>query len=67
MGQVITLATPQLAHPARPNVLTAGVACHPAERALRTALLSASDAGFALGPLGDLNDWFAEVRLLFSR
>jgi hypothetical protein len=66
MGQVITLATPPPAHPANRGVLAAGE-CRPAERALRTALLSAQDAGFALGPLSGLSDWFVEVRSMFSR
>ena len=38
-----------------------------AERALRTALISASGAEFALGPLEGLGTLFAEARLLFSR
>jgi hypothetical protein len=38
-----------------------------AERALRTALLSASGAEFALGPLEGLGELFARARLLFSR
>jgi hypothetical protein len=38
-----------------------------AERALRTALLSAPGAEFALGPLEGLAELFAEARLLFAR
>jgi hypothetical protein len=38
-----------------------------AERALRTALLSAQGAEFALGPLHGLGDLFAEARLFFRR
>jgi hypothetical protein len=38
-----------------------------AERALRTALLSAQGAEFALGPLQGLGDLFAEAKLLFRR
>jgi hypothetical protein len=38
-----------------------------AERALRTALLSASGAEFALGPLEGLGELFARACLLFSR
>jgi hypothetical protein len=38
-----------------------------AERALRTALLSAPGAEFALGPLEGLGELFAEARLLFTR
>lgn len=38
-----------------------------AERALRTALLSAAGAEFALGPLKGLGALFAEARLLFGR
>ena len=38
-----------------------------AERALRTALLSASGAEFALGPLEGLGELFVRARLLFSR
>jgi hypothetical protein len=38
-----------------------------AERALRTALLSASAAEFALGPLEGLAELFREARLLFRR
>jgi hypothetical protein len=38
-----------------------------AERALRTALLSAQGAEFALGPLRGLGELFAEARLIFQR
>jgi hypothetical protein len=38
-----------------------------AERALRTALLSALGAEFALGPLEGLGDLFAQAGLLFRR
>lgn len=38
-----------------------------AERALRTALLSAQGAEFALGPLEDVGTLFAEARLFFRR
>jgi hypothetical protein len=38
-----------------------------AERALRTALLSASGAEFALDPLEGLSELFARTRLLFGR
>jgi hypothetical protein len=38
-----------------------------AERVLRVALLSASGAEFALGPLSGLGELFAGARLLFSR
>jgi hypothetical protein len=38
-----------------------------AERALRTALLSAAGAEFALGPLEGLAEVFREARLLFRR
>jgi hypothetical protein len=38
-----------------------------AERALRTALLSAAGAEFALGPLEGLAELFGEARLLFRR
>ena len=38
-----------------------------AERALRSALLSAPGAEFALGPLEGLGELFAETRLLFTR
>ncbi len=38
-----------------------------AKRALRTALLSAPGAEFALGPLEGLGELFARARLLFSR
>jgi hypothetical protein len=38
-----------------------------AERALRTALLAASGAEFALGPLAGLGELFARASLLFSR
>jgi hypothetical protein len=38
-----------------------------AERALRTALLSAPGAEFALGPLAGLGELFARAGLLFSR
>ena len=38
-----------------------------AERALRSALLSAPGAEFALGPLEGLGDLFAKARLLFTR
>jgi hypothetical protein len=38
-----------------------------AERTLRTALLSASGAEFALGPLEGLGELFAEARLFFRR
>ncbi len=38
-----------------------------AERALRTALLSAAGAEFALGPLEGIGALFAEAKLLFSR
>jgi hypothetical protein len=38
-----------------------------AERALRAALLSASGAEFALGPLQGLGKLFVRARLLFSR
>jgi hypothetical protein len=38
-----------------------------AARALRTALLSASGAEFALGPLAGLGELFARASLLFSR
>jgi hypothetical protein len=37
------------------------------ERALRTALLSASGAGFALGPLDGLGGLFAKARLFLRR
>jgi hypothetical protein len=36
-----------------------------AERALRTALLSAQGAEFALGPLQGLSELFAEAKLFF--
>jgi hypothetical protein len=36
-----------------------------AERALRTALLSAQGAEFALGPLQGLGELFAEAKLFF--
>jgi hypothetical protein len=38
-----------------------------AERALRTALLSAPGAEFALGPLQSLGELFAEAKLFFVR
>ena len=38
-----------------------------AERALRTALLSAHGAEFALGPLQGVGELFAEARLFFRR
>ena len=38
-----------------------------AERALRTALLTAQGAEFALGPLEGLAELFAEARLLLRR
>jgi hypothetical protein len=38
-----------------------------AERALRTALLSAQGAEFALGPLQGLGELFAQARLFFRR
>jgi hypothetical protein len=38
-----------------------------AERVLRTALLSAAGAEFALGPLGGLAELFTGARLLFGR
>jgi hypothetical protein len=38
-----------------------------AERALRTALLSAHGAEFALGPLEGIGEFFAVARLLFRR
>jgi hypothetical protein len=38
-----------------------------AERVLRTALLSAAGAEFALGPLGSVAELFTEARLLFRR
>ena len=38
-----------------------------AERALRTALLSAPGAEFALGPLEGLGELFTRARLLFRR
>ena len=38
-----------------------------AERALRTALLSAPGAEFALGPLEGLGELFTQARLLFRR
>jgi hypothetical protein len=38
-----------------------------AERVLRTALLSAAGAEFALGPLEGVAELFAEARLLFRR
>jgi hypothetical protein len=38
-----------------------------AERVLRTTLLSAHGAEFALGPLEGLGELFAEVRLFFGR
>jgi hypothetical protein len=38
-----------------------------AERVLRTALLSAPGAEFALGPLELVGEVFAAVRLLFTR
>ena len=38
-----------------------------AERALRTALLSASGAEFALGPLQGLGELFTEARLFFRK
>ena len=41
--------------------------CKMAERALRTALLSAQGAEFALGPLQGLGELFAEARLFFRR
>ena len=40
---------------------------HLAEKALRTALLSAQGAEFALGPLEGLGELFAEAKLFFRR
>lgn len=62
---------PRLAEDERTLLYAAGAAqggeSALAERVLRTTLLSAAGAEFALGPLVGLGELFAQVRLFFTR
>lgn len=67
MGRVIHIVTPSTAYPGGTVGLEPAGRGSLAERVLRTALLSAAGAEFALGPLEGVAELFAEARLLFRR